>query len=352
MPLNNYASKKMQNVTDKYDIVIGIEVHAQLNTKTKLWCGCKIDRYALENEKVCEVCSGMPGSLPLLNKQAVNYAVKAALALNAKVNNFSYFDRKNYFYPDLPKGFQISQYDTPVALDGYLEVDCEHEDHLHKKKIGIERIQLEEDTGKSVHDKNYSLVNLNRAGTPLIEIVSRPEMNTIEQAVDYLKKLHAILRYIDVCKGNMQEGNFRADVNISLSEKGSGKFGTRTETKNLNSFRNVERALKYEINRQFELLESGQKVEQETLTFDVETGKCKTLRGKGDAHDYRYFPEPDLLPITVTQDQIASVKEKMPPLPRALYYKYVNDYKLTDYDATNLTDNKDIALFSLLLFSS
>jgi aspartyl-tRNA(Asn)/glutamyl-tRNA(Gln) amidotransferase subunit B len=323
-----------------YDIVIGLEVHAQLSTNTKAWCQCEISTNAYENTKVCEICSAQPGTLPVYNKQAVEYAIKLALATNSEVNKISIFDRKNYFYPDLPKGYQITQFDKPVGEKGYLEI---LDDDGNVKRVGLQRIQMEEDTGKSSHQGEKSLINLNRAGTPLLEIVSDPDMSTPKEASSYLKKLHSILVYLGICHGNMQDGNFRCDVNVSLKPKGSDKLGTRTEVKNVNSFRHVEMAIEYEVQRHKELLDSGKSILQQTLLFEIENRKTKVLRTKSDADDYRYFPEPDLLPLVITQEQIEKVRSSLPELPDAKIKRFMGSYGIPLYDASVLTTEKALA---------
>jgi aspartyl-tRNA(Asn)/glutamyl-tRNA(Gln) amidotransferase subunit B len=323
-----------------YDIVIGLEVHAQMNTKSKAWCTCQIDSHALENTKVCEICSAQPGTLPVFNLQVAENAVKLGLATNCEINKTSYFDRKNYFYPDLPKGYQITQFEKPLAEKGYLEIRDEKNE---LKKVRIQRIQIEEDTGKSVHEGEFSLINLNRCGTPLLEIVGEADLTSATEAVNYLKKLYNILVYLEINDGNLQEGNFRCDVNLSLKPKGSKTFGTRTEVKNLNSFRNVEKAIQVEIDRQSALLDAGGKVEQQTLNFDPVEGKVKPLRSKSDAHDYRYFPEPDLLPLIMTSTHIEKVRASLPELPEAKSTRFVKEYQVTEYDAQVLTSNKYLA---------
>lgn len=323
-----------------YDIVIGLEVHAQLSTKTKAWCQCEISVNAFENTKVCEICSAQPGTLPVYNKQAVEYAIKLALATNSKINKLSVFDRKNYFYPDLPKGYQITQFDTPVAQNGFLEI---LDDVGQVKRVGLQRIQMEEDTGKSSHQGEKSLINLNRAGTPLLEIVSEPHMTTPKEASSYLKKLHSILVYLGICHGNMQDGNFRCDVNVSLKPKGSTKFGTRTEVKNVNSFRYVEMAIEHEVQRHKEILDAGKSVLQQTLLFDIETKQTKVLRTKSDADDYRYFPEPDLLPLKIEESLIEKVRSTLPELPDAKIKRFITDYNIPAYDANVLTGEKELA---------
>lgn len=330
----------MEAALKKYDVIIGLEVHAQLATNAKAWCNCEITTHALENTKVCEVCSGHPGTLPALNKRAVEFAVKMALATNCAVNPLSYFDRKNYFYPDLPKGYQITQFEIPIAQNGYIAI---MDDAGLEKKIRIERIQIEEDTGKSTHEGESSLINLNRCGTPLIEIVGCPDIRTPLEASSYLKKLHSVLTYLGVSHGNLQEGNFRCDVNVSIHPKGTDKWGTRTETKNLNSFRNVEKAIEVEIARQAEILDRGEKVIQQTLNFDAEALKITVLRTKSDAHDYRYFPEPDLISLVVTEAEKEKWRSELPELPEAKVARFISEYAIPLYDADVLTNDKNLA---------
>lgn len=330
----------MEAALKKYDVIIGLEVHAQLATNAKAWCNCEITTHALENTKVCEVCSGHPGTLPALNKRAVEFAVKMALATNCAVNPLSYFDRKNYFYPDLPKGYQITQFEIPIAQNGYIAI---MDDAGLEKKIRIERIQIEEDTGKSTHEGESSLINLNRCGTPLIEIVGCPDIRTPLEASSYLKKLHSVLTYLGVSHGNLQEGNFRCDVNVSIHPKGSDKWGTRTETKNLNSFRNVEKAIEAEIARQADILDRGEKVIQQTLNFDAEALKITVLRTKSDAHDYRYFPEPDLISLVVTEAEKEKWRSELPELPEAKVARFISEYAIPLYDADVLTNDKNLA---------
>jgi aspartyl-tRNA(Asn)/glutamyl-tRNA(Gln) amidotransferase subunit B len=323
-----------------YDVVIGLEVHAQLSTLTKAWCQCEISVSAFENTKVCEVCSAQPGTLPVYNKKAIEYAIKLGLATNSRINKVSVFDRKNYFYPDLPKGYQITQFQTPVAENGHLDI---FDDEGNIKKVGIQRIQMEEDTGKSSHLGEKSLINLNRSGTPLLEIVSEPHMSTAKEASSYLKKLHSILVYLGICHGNMQDGNFRCDVNVSIKPKGSDKYGTRTEVKNVNSFRHVEMCIEHEVQRHQQILDSGNKVLQQTLLFDVETKATKVLRTKSDADDYRYFPEPDLLPLIISDSEIQKVQNTLPELPDAKIKRFILDYGIPAYDANVLTVEKELA---------
>ncbi len=328
----------------KYQIVIGLEVHAQLSTKSKLFCSCSTKFGAEPNANTCPVCMGYPGVLPVLNGQAVEYAIKAGLALGCEIDLNSKFDRKQYFYPDLPKGYQISQYDKPICNHGKLNIGT--------KDVRILRIHMEEDAGKLVHagaerlhGSDYSLVDLNRASTPLIEIVSEPDIRSADEAVAYVKELRKILLYIGVCDGNMQEGSLRCDINISLNKPTDEKFGTRAEIKNVNSFRSISRAIEYEYKRQSEILDQGGTVVQETRLFDENTGKTHSMRSKEDAHDYRYFPEPDLLPLTLKQEQINEVKASLPELPQQKRTRYIAEFQIHEDTATTLTDELDTAMF-------
>lgn len=328
-----------------FEPVIGLEVHAQLKTKTKIFCNCSTEFGKSPNANTCPVCTGMPGVLPVLNIQAVSFAIKAALATNCTINEESRFDRKNYFYPDLPKGYQISQYAAPIAEFGFLDVDSQLA--RGSKRIGITRIHMEEDAGKLIHDadRGKSLVDLNRTGVPLIEIVSEPDIRSAQEAGAYLRKLHTILKYIDVCDGNMEEGSFRCDANISLRPAGQVEFGTRTELKNLNSFRNVEKAISYEIERQAYVLEEGRKVVQETRLWDPNKNKTFSMRGKEEAHDYRYFPDPDLVPLIVDKSWIERVQVQMPELPDKKRERFIKDYAISEYDADVLTATIELADF-------
>ena len=293
--------------------MIGLEVHAQMNTKSKIFCGCSTAFGAPPNSHTCPICLAMPGTLPVLNRRVVESAIKLGLATDSSLNRENRFARKNYFYPDLPKGYQISQFELPIAEHGKLEIEVEG----NSKTIGITRIHMEEDAGKLVHDEQeaVSYVDLNRAGTPLLEIVSEPDMRSPEEAVAYLKKLHAIVRYLDICDGNMQEGSFRCDANISLRPRGQEKFGTRTELKNMNSFRNVQLALEYEQRRQRDVLLDGGSITQETLLWNPDTNRTEPMRGKEEAHDYRYFPDPDLVPVRLDEAMINALKDILPELP-------------------------------------
>jgi aspartyl-tRNA(Asn)/glutamyl-tRNA(Gln) amidotransferase subunit B len=326
-----------------FEPVIGLEVHAQLKTATKIFCGCSTAFGQSPNANTCPVCTGMPGMLPVLNKQAVTFAIKAALATNCTINNESRFDRKNYFYPDLPKGYQISQYALPIAEFGHLDIKIDDTE----KRIGITRIHMEEDAGKLIHDavRACSKVDLNRTGVPLIEIVSEPDIRSAREAGEYLRKLHAILKYIDVCDGNMEQGSFRCDANISLRPIGREEFGTRTELKNLNSFKHVEKAINYEIERQSYVLEAGNKVIQETRLWDPDKNRTNAMRGKEEAHDYRYFPDPDLVPLIVDEDWIESASSNMPELPDQKSQRFKEQFGLSDYDASVLTSSIALATY-------
>ena len=325
----------------EFEPVIGLEVHAQLKTKSKIFCGCSTAFGAPPNTNVCQVCLGMPGVLPVLNKKVVEYTIKMALATHCSITSPNRFARKNYFYPDLPKGYQISQFELPIAQHGWLDIEVDG----RTGRIGITRIHMEEDAGKLVHDERgpLSYVDLNRTGVPLIEIVSEPDIRSPEEATAYLKKLHAILRYLDICDGNMQEGSFRCDANISLRPVGQETFGTRTELKNMNSFRNVQRALEYEIRRQRDILLDGGKVVQETLLWDVDKNVTNSMRGKEEAHDYRYFPDPDLIPVVIDEEWIETTRTNLPELPDERRRRFISDLGLPDYDAEVLTSSKDFA---------
>ena len=323
---------------EDYEVVMGLEVHAELSTKTKIFCSCSTEFGAAPNTHVCPICMAMPGTLPVLNEKVVEYAVRAGLATNCKISRNSKNDRKNYFYPDLPKAYQISQYDRPLCEHGYIEIETSH----GKKKIRITRIHIEDDAGKLNHDElsGGSLVDLNRAGVPLIEIVSEPDFRTIEEVDAYLKKLKSILEYIEVSDCKMQEGSFRADVNVSIRKKGETKLGTRTEMKNMNSFRSITRALEYEIGRQIDVVEKGGIIEQETLRWDEVSGKTFSMRDKEDAQDYRYFPEPDLVAIRLSDEYIQNIKESLPEMPESRKQRYIKEYKLSEKDAGILTSSK------------
>ena len=328
----------------EYESVIGLEVHAQLLTRSKLFCSCATVFQADPNEQTCPICLGMPGVLPVLNRQAVEFAIRTGLAMQGQVTPVSRFARKNYFYPDLPKGYQISQYEEPLIAGGGLSIDVDET----SKHIRLIRIHLEEDAGKSIHgehlaDPGKSYVDLNRTGVPLLEIVSEPDLRSPEEARVYLQKLKTILEYIEVCDGNMEEGSLRCDANVSLRPKGVETLGTRTEIKNVNSFRNVQRALEYEIERQAEVLDGGGRVVQETRLFDANRGVTLPMRSKEEAHDYRYFPEPDLVPLRIDQEWIERVRQDLPELPDARRQRFVTHYSLPDYDADVLTASRALA---------
>ncbi|MCX7769774.1 MAG: Asp-tRNA(Asn)/Glu-tRNA(Gln) amidotransferase subunit GatB [Proteobacteria bacterium] len=324
-----------------FEAVIGLEVHAQLLTKSKIFCGCSTQFGSSPNSQTCPVCLGMPGVLPVLNKKVVEYAIMLGLATNCTINRNSYFARKNYFYPDLPKGYQISQYELPICSDGYIMIKTKE----GEKRIGITRIHMEEDAGKLIHEGAHSLVDLNRTGTPLLEIVSEPDMRTPEEAVSYLKELRQILLYLGICDGNMEEGSFRCDANVSVRRKGDTKFGTKTELKNINSFRFIQKALEYEIERQIDIIESGGKIIQETRLFDSSKGITISMRSKEEAHDYRYFPEPDLMPIFVDEVHIKKIKESLPELPYEKRQRFKDQYNIPEYDIEILTNERDISDF-------
>lgn len=323
--------------------MIGLEVHAQMKTKSKIFCGCSTEFGAPPNTHTCPVCLGMPGSLPVLNKQVVENGIKLALATDSTINKENRFARKNYFYPDLPKGYQISQFELPIAEHGQLEIEVDGQ----KKTIGITRAHMEEDAGKLVHDdlEPNSYVDLNRTGTPLLEIVSEPDLRSPEEAVAYLKKLHGIVRYLDICDGNMQEGSFRCDANISLRPKGQEEFGTRTELKNMNSFRNVQLALEYEERRQRDVLLDGGSVTQATLLWNPDANRTEAMRGKEEAHDYRYFPDPDLVPVQIDEDWIERVQGELPELAGERKQRFMDDMGLPEDVAATLTSSRDLADF-------
>ncbi len=324
-----------------WEVVIGLEVHAQLNTATKIFCGCPTTFGAEPNSHTCPVCLAMPGALPVLNEAAVDKAIAFGLAIGAELNRHSVFARKNYFYPDLPKGYQISQYELPVVGKGRLTVQMADGS---EKVIGVTRAHLEEDAGKSLHEAfvGQTGIDLNRAGTPLLEIVSEPDMRSSAEAVAYLKKLHALVRYLEICDGNMQEGSFRCDANVSLRRPGA-PFGTRAEIKNLNSFRFLEKAIEYEILRQKDILESGGSIVQETRLYDANRDETRSMRNKEEANDYRYFPDPDLLPLVLAEARIEKVRQSLPELPDAKRERFMQAYQLSAYDAGVLTAGRDLA---------
>ena len=327
----------------QFEAVIGLEVHAQLKTNTKIFCGCSTEFGAPPNTHTCPVCLGMPGTLPVLNRKVVDFTIKTALATHCRINPRSRFARKNYFYPDLPKNYQISQYEQPIAEEGYLDIDVDGK----IRRIGLTRIHMEEDAGKLTHDPDrpVSRVDYNRTGVPLMEIVSEPDLRSPEEAGAYLRQLRSIVRYIDVCDGNLEEGSFRCDANISLRPKVAEVLGTRAEVKNLNSFRNVEKALHYEIDRQRELLLDGGEIVQETRLWDPDRNRTCAMRGKEEAHDYRYLPDPDLLPLVIDSKWVASIKETLPELPREKQIRFVNELKLSGEDAGRLVAQKAVADF-------
>ena len=332
------TSAVAESVLTKYEPVIGLEVHVQLGTKTKIFCSCAVEFGAPPNTHVCPVCLGLPGALPVLSRQAVELAISAALALRCTINPFSRFARKNYFYPDLPKGYQISQYDQPLAEHGEVNILTGN----GHKRIGVTRVHMEDDAGKSIHDgfkdsDRYTYVDLNRSGTPLIEIVSEPDMRSPDEAYAYLTEVKQMLQYIGVSDCDMEKGQLRCDANVSVRLRGAPKFGTKAEVKNLNSFRFLKMALEYEIERQVELIESGGKVVQETRLYNVESGKTVGMRSKEQAHDYRYFPEPDLVPLRVSEHWLHEVKSRLPELPADRRERFVREYGLREYDAEVLT---------------
>ena len=326
-----------------YEAVIGLEVHVQLATASKLFCSCPTTFGQPANANVCEVCSGMPGALPVPNRQAVHFATLVGLATNCAINTRSIFARKNYFYPDLPSGYQISQFELPICEHGHLEVNVDG----RIKRVGITRIHMENDAGKNIHaqGENLSYVDLNRAGTPLVEIVSEPDMRSAAEAVAYLKALYSIVTYLGVCDGNMEEGSFRCDANVSLRPVGTEPFGTRTELKNLNSFRNVQRAIEYEIARQQDVLDDGDKVVQETRLYDAVKNTTASMRSKEEAHDYRYFPDPDILPIDITDEEMARWRAEMPELPHERLVRFVSMASLPEAEAEVLVQSRGLADF-------
>lgn len=322
-----------------YEAVIGLEVHVQLLTKTKIFCFCSTEFASSDNQNTCPVCIGLPGALPVLNRNAVELGIKTGLALNCKVNQKSTFSRKNYFYPDLPKGYQISQYDEPVCSDGFIEFYVQGQ----KKRVSIVRAHLEEDAGKSTHHGDYTLVNLNRSSVPLLEVVSGPDMRTAEEAAEYARAVRSILLYTEVCDGNLEEGSMRCDCNVSVRKKGSEKLGTKVELKNINSFRFIEKAILYEIERQIDCLETGEKIIQETRLYDPDKNRTYAMRTKEEAHDYRYFPDPDLLELSIDEATIKNVKNSLPELPIARAERFQQEYKLPVYDAFVLTQTRPLA---------
>ncbi len=325
----------------RFETVIGLEVHAQLLTESKIFCGCSTKFGLPPNSQTCPVCTGMPGSLPVLNKKALMFTIKTGLAMHCSISPFSRFARKNYFYPDLPKGYQISQFELPVCEHGQVEINAGE----GARRIGITRIHLEEDAGKNIHEGAgpYSFVDLNRAGTPLMEIVSEPEIRSPKEASAYMRKLRAILRYIGVCDGNMEQGSLRCDANVSIRPEGSTKLGTKVELKNMNSFKFVEKALEYEVKRQISAVKNGEAIIQETRLWDSATGKTISMRSKEEAHDYRYFPEPDLVPFMPAREWIEEIKAGIPELPDARRERFIAAHGLPDYDAEMLTSERALA---------
>lgn len=324
----------------EYEAVIGLEVHAQMLTESKMFCSCSTRFGSEPNTQTCPVCTGMPGVLPVMNKRALEFAIRTGLAMHCRISSYSRFARKNYFYPDLPKNYQISQYELPICEDGFIEINVDG----IRRKIGITRIHMEEDAGKSIHEGgNYSLIDLNRAGVPLMEIVSEPDIRTPREASEYMRKLRMILRYLGVCDGNMEQGSLRCDANVSVRPAGSHELGVKTEIKNINSFKFVEKALEYEISRQIRILKEGGRVIQETRLWDSEAGKTVSMRTKEEAHDYRYFPEPDLVPIVVEKDLIEEIRATLPELPDEKKARFITDYALPEYDADFLVSEKAMA---------
>jgi len=324
-----------------YEPKIGLEVHAQMLTESKIFCGCSTRFGDEPNQNTCPVCMGFPGVLPVLNKKVVEFAIRAGIATHCEIARTSRWARKNYFYPDLPKGYQISQYELPLCTNGYLDIEV----NGGEKRVRLTRIHMEEDAGKNIHDQrsNHSLVDLNRAGVPLMEIVSEPDVTSAEEAGCYLRRLRAILQFLEVCDGNMEEGSFRCDANVSIRPKGSKELGTKAEVKNMNSFKAVEKALEYEIRRQEQVLSEGGRVVQETRHWDADREVTRSMRSKEHAHDYRYFPDPDLLPLVIDESWIREISENMPELPEARKNRFMADYGLPNYDAELLTSRKDVA---------
>ncbi|MEE8321257.1 MAG: Asp-tRNA(Asn)/Glu-tRNA(Gln) amidotransferase subunit GatB, partial [Gammaproteobacteria bacterium] len=326
----------------EWETVIGLELHAQLATQSKIFSGAATAYGAEANVQACAVDLALPGVLPVINEEVINMAIKFGLAIDAEIPDRSIFARKNYFYPDLPKGYQISQYELPIVSYGKIEIQLQDGNN---KTIGVTRAHLEEDAGKSVHEgfMNMSGIDLNRAGTPLLEIVSEPDMRSAHEAVTYMRKIHSIVRYLEICDGNMQEGSFRCDANVSVRPKNQEEFGTRAELKNLNSFRFIEQAINYEIERQIDIIESGGKIVQETRLYDANKNETRSMRSKEEANDYRYFPDPDLLPVYIDKETIESIRRQLPELPDAKRTRFMHDYALSEYDSTNLTTSRELA---------
>jgi aspartyl-tRNA(Asn)/glutamyl-tRNA(Gln) amidotransferase subunit B len=337
-----YKYSQMSTIAhEKYEAVIGLEVHAQLLTESKAFAPVSTEFGGAPNTQVTPLCLGHPGTLPVLNENLVRYTIKMGMATNCKVAEKSIFARKNYFYPDLPKGYQISQYETPVCYDGEIHIEMED----YEKTIGLTRIHMEEDAGKSIHDQDprNTLVDLNRAGVPLIEIVSEPDMRTPQEAYAYLTKIKQIVQYLEICDGNMEEGSLRCDANVSVRPRGQKELGTRTELKNMNSFKNVERAIQFEIERQIELIEAGGEVVQQTLLWDAGRMETRQMRSKEEAHDYRYFPEPDIPPVVITQVMLDEIKSELPEMPDTRLQRFINELQLNEEDARTLTENRGLA---------
>lgn len=328
----------------EWEVVIGLEVHAQLATHSKIFSGASTTFGAEPNTQACPIDLGFPGVLPVLNKGVVEMAIRLGLGTNAQIAKRSVFARKNYFYPDLPKGYQISQYELPIVEKGYLDIDMEDGS---TKRINITRAHLEEDAGKSLHEDfhGYSGIDLNRAGTPLLEIVSEPDMRSAKEAVSYLKTLHSLVKYLEICDGNMQEGSFRCDANVSVRPKGADKYGTRAELKNINSFRFVEKAINYEVERQIGIIENGGTIKQETRLYDPNKNETRSMRSKEEANDYRYFPDPDLLPLQIDDETIERVRQTLPELPQQKRERFINEYKLSSYDASILVSTREMAQY-------
>ncbi|HXX58769.1 MAG TPA: Asp-tRNA(Asn)/Glu-tRNA(Gln) amidotransferase subunit GatB [Thermodesulfovibrionales bacterium] len=324
-----------------YEAVIGLEVHAQMLTESKMFCGCSTRFGAEPNTQTCEICIGMPGVLPVMNRRALEFAIRTGLAMNCQISPYSRFARKNYFYPDLPKGYQVSQYELPICERGYVDIVVDGE----KRRIGVTRVHMEEDAGKNIHEGagNFSFVDLNRAGVPLMEIVSEPDIRSPREASEYMRKLRTILRYLGVCDGNMEQGSLRCDANVSIRPAGTSGLGVKVEMKNINSFRFVEKALEYEIKRQVHVLEEGGKIVQETRLWDSSAGITQSMRSKEEAHDYRYFPEPDLVPIVAEEGWIREIRESLPELPDAKRGRFISGYELPEADADLLISEKSTA---------
>ena len=322
-----------------FEAVIGLEIHVQLQTNTKVFCGNSTEFGGHDNEHICPVCTAMPGALPVLNERAVEYSVKAGLALNCDIRKHSVFARKQYFYPDLPKGYQISQFDLPLCEHGYVDFMLEGA----RRRVSITRAHMEEDAGKSIHHGEHSLINLNRAGVPLLEIVSGPDMHSAVEAAEYARAMRKIVRYLGICDGNLEEGSLRCDCNVSVRKRGVEKLGTKVEIKNINSFRFIEKAIEYEIQRQIDCVETGEKIHQETRLYDPDKNRTFSMRMKEEAHDYRYYPDPDLLPLVIEDSYIQSLKKTLPELPLARADRFMNDYKLPEYDALVLTQERELA---------